>query len=205
MQEILDGVVHWSAVHPNIRQRVSSYFVPAAGALIDPLAPEEGVDAVARFGEPSVVLLTNRHHLRHAERFRDAFGCLIRCHEAGLHEFEGRDGLEVEGFAWGDEVAPGIRALEVDALCAEETALHIDAGPVAVAIADAVVRWRWDDELAFVPDSLIGDDPAAVKRDMSAALARIAREERFDALLLAHGEPIASGAREALARFADAG
>jgi hypothetical protein len=203
VDEILPGVIHWSAMHPGIRQRVSSYFVAPAGVLVDPMTPSEGLDALRRFGEPRLVVLTNRHHLRDAERFRGAFGCRILCHEAGLHEFAGRD-VEVDGFAWGDEIAPGVRALEVDAICAEESALHVDAGPGAVAIADAVVRWGWDDELAFVPDFLLGDVPEAVKRGVRAAARRIAGGERFDALLPAHGAPIVGGAREALARFADA-
>lgn len=67
----------------------------------------------------------------------------------------------MEGFRPGDEVAPGIVVQEVGALCPYECALHIAAGPGALAA-----------------------------------------ELEFDALLLAHGGPMASGGREALAAFA---
>ena len=45
MDEILPGVWHWTAEHPNIHQRVSSYYLEDAGAVVDPLLPEGGVEA----------------------------------------------------------------------------------------------------------------------------------------------------------------
>ena len=47
------------------------------------------------------------------------------------------------------------------------------------------------------------DDPARTKAALRDAYRRIA-ELDFDALLLAHGDPIVSGGREALADFAGA-
>ena len=80
---------------------------------------------------------------------------------------------------------------EVGAICPDECALHIAAGPGVLACADGVVRWREGDPLGFVPDGLLGDDPEAVKDGLRAAYARIADELDFDALLLAHGGPVA--------------
>ena len=93
---------------------------------------------------------------------------------------------------------------EVGAICPDECALHIAAGPGVLACADGVVRWREGDPLGFVPDGLLGDDPEAVKDGLRAAYARIADELEFDALLLAHGGPVPTGGREALAAFARA-
>jgi hypothetical protein len=59
--------------------------------------------------------------------------------------------------------------------------------------------------LTFVPDSLLGDDPAAVKQGLREVYADLCRRLEFDALLLAHGLPIARGGREALAAFAKGG
>jgi hypothetical protein len=198
MQEILPAVTHWTAFHERIRRRVSSYYVAGdAATLIDPMLPEGGVDAVARLGQPEVIVLTNRHHLRNSERFSEAFGCPILCHEAGLHEFAD-GGPEVRAFRFGDRLRPGVDAIEVDAICPEETALHIDAGDGAVAIADSIIRYGG--EIGFVPDPLLGDDAEEVKRSIRAALGRLLELE-FDALLFAHGEPIPSGGRAALERF----
>ena len=197
MNEVLPGVLHWTAHHEGIGARVHSHFAVESAALIDPRVPEGGVDEIARYGRPDRILLSNRHHLRHSERFADAFGCPIRCNEAGLWEFDG--GPDVQPFRFGDEVAPGITALEMGALTPEDTVFHLSAGPGALLFADGLVR-RGDGELAFVPDSLMGDDPEAVKRGLIASL-RALLEQDFDALLFAHGEPMASGGRAALEAF----
>jgi hypothetical protein len=182
MEEIAPGIWHWTAFHPRIKDRVSSGLAWFA---------DRGVDRI---------LLTNRHHHRHSERFSAALdGCPVFCHEAGLHEFAG--GPEVEGFAFGDEVANGIVALEVGAICPEETALHIRQGEGAIALADAVGNWP-DHGLGFVPDGYLGDDPEGVKRGLTAALGNLLQHD-FEALLLAHGNPIASGGKATLARFVD--
>ena len=88
MREILTGVHHWETLHPRIKHFVSSYWLDDGGVLIDPLIPEDvGIDWFAnRAQEPSTVILTNRHHLRHSESYAEAFGCAIRCCEAGLQE-----------------------------------------------------------------------------------------------------------------------
>jgi hypothetical protein len=189
MEHIQPGLLHWTAYRDTIGADVHSYFHEPSGTLIDPMVPPEGVEALV---DPQRVVLTNRHHYRESDRF----GCPVFCHEAGLHEFD--DGREVQGFAFGDELAPGVVALEVGVLTPEETALH--AGD-ALAFADCVVRGD-DGELGFVSDSLLGDDPEAVKDGLRAAFRRLCAEVEFDALLLAHGAPIASGGHAALETFA---
>jgi hypothetical protein len=96
VQEIAPGVFHWTALHPRIKVEVSSYFVAPARALIDPMEPAEGLGWFRAAGEPERIVLTNRHHYRDSDRFREAFGCPVLCSKPGLHEFEG--GPEVEGF-----------------------------------------------------------------------------------------------------------
>ncbi|HEX6117145.1 MAG TPA: hypothetical protein VFY99_08595 [Solirubrobacterales bacterium] len=202
MEEILDGVHHWTAMHPGIGMEVSSYHVAPARTLIDPMASDEALEWLRDHGErPDRIVLTNRHHLRGSERFRDEFGCRILCHRAGLHEFRGEDGVEVEGFAFGDELAPQLRALEVGAICEEETALHVDLGPGALAVADGIINYGG---IRFVPDNLIGDNPEPVKVRLRRSYARLL-DHRFDAILFAHGEPMPDGAKDALREFVEAG
>ncbi|HEY7076494.1 MAG TPA: hypothetical protein VH418_14045 [Solirubrobacteraceae bacterium] len=191
MEEIRDGVFHWTAYRDTIRQDVHSHFHAPSGTLFDPMEPPEGLGPF----EPRRIVLSNRHHWRRSDRF----GVPVLCHEAGLHEFA--DGREVRGFKWGDELAPGVVAHEVGVLCPEETALGIDG---ALLFADSVIRGR-DGELAFVPDFLLGDDPQAVREGLRAAFIRLCDEVEFDALLMAHGAPVATGGRSLLRRFAEAG
>jgi hypothetical protein len=197
VREVLPGIHHWTRVHPRTRTVVSSYYVEPAGVLIDPLVPREGLDWFAGRRRPEQVVMTIRHHLRESERFAAAFGCDLRCHAAGLHEFA--DGPDVRPFEFGDELAPGVTALEVDAISPDETALHIEHGGGALAFADGLIR-PGAGALRFVPDVLIGDDPDRVKDGLVAAFDRLL-ELDFDALLFAHGEPLASGGKAALRRF----
>ncbi len=196
MDEVNSGVFHWTAKHPNIGMEVSSYYVEPARTLIDPMASDEALEWLGgQDDRPERIVLTNRHHLRGSERFRDEFGCSILCHRSGLHEFEG--GPEVEGFAFGDELAPDLKALEVGIICEEETALHIDLGSGALAIADGVIHYG---ELRFVPDNLLGDNPEVIKEGLRRAYARHL-DRPFDALLFAHGQPIAEGGKDLLKEF----
>jgi hypothetical protein len=199
MKEIRSGLWHWKALHPGIRIEVSSYYVADSGTLIDPMLPAEGIEWFRGHGEPRRIVLTNRHHYRQSDTFRNELGCPVLCHEAGLHEFEA--GREVDGFRFGDQIAPGIVALEVGAICPEETALHIELGDGLLSFADGLINHG---ELGFVPDSLLGDDPEAVKRGLHESL-RVLLDRDFDGLLFAHGDPLPGGGKRALEQFVGAG
>ncbi|MEP6952912.1 MAG: hypothetical protein ABI950_02475 [Solirubrobacteraceae bacterium] len=179
MEELAPGLYDWTARHEGHGQIVHSHYLADGGVVIDPMGPPpDGLP-----GDPRLVVLTSRHHLRHAA----SYGVPIVGHEAGLHEFEGSD-VDVRPFAFGDELSPGVRALEVGVLTPEETALHLDVGDGWLALADAVMR-DGDGALGFVPDGLIGDDPEGVKDGLRDALRRILGAEEFGGLLLAHGAP----------------
>ncbi|HEY3192775.1 MAG TPA: hypothetical protein VGJ61_08335 [Solirubrobacterales bacterium] len=198
MDEILPGVWHWTAIHPNTGSEVSSYWVRPSRAVIDALLPDQGIDAFQE-EPPNRVLLSNRHHLRHAELFAEELGCTIECSKPGLHEFDA--GPAVEGFDFGDEIAPGIEALEVGAICPDESALLIaDAG--ALAIADGIRHY--DGKMDFFSDYLLGDDPEGVRAGLREAYAGLLDRD-FDSLLFAHGDPIIGGGKRALGEFARAG
>ena len=197
MKEILPGLFHWTTFHEVIRQEVSSYYYEPSRTLIDPRVPSEGLEWFEG-RQPGVILLTNRHHYRHSGRFQETFGCPVFCNEAGLHEFVGRP--EVKGFSFGEEVAPNIVALEVGAICPEETALYlkeVDGG--ALAFADGLIRSAVD-SLTFVPNFLLGEEPEEVKRGLRESLRRLLRQ-RFEHILFAHGMPLVGGGKEALATF----
>src|SRR5437773_5648781 len=60
--EVLPGVFHWTAVHPEIKVHVHCHYLEAPRALLDPLVPEEGLAWFERRGSPRHILLTNRLH-----------------------------------------------------------------------------------------------------------------------------------------------
>jgi len=197
VNEILPGVFHWTAEHPKIKVRVSSYWLRDERVVLDPMVPEEGLD---RFDlAPQHVVLTNRHHYRDSGRFAERFGCTVWCVETGMHEFS--HGEAVEPFRFGATLAGSIEAIEIGELCPDETALYIPKPGGVVAVADGVIRYD-SGPLAFVPDAYLGDDPAAIKRGLKASYRRLLDRE-FDHLLLAHGSPWIGGGRDALREFVE--
>jgi glyoxylase-like metal-dependent hydrolase (beta-lactamase superfamily II) len=197
MEELVPGLWHWTARHDRIHATVSSYYLAEDGVLIDPMTPAEGLEWFRRVRPPRHVLLTNRHHDRHAWRLRDAFGCTVHCVENGAYELEDRG--PVETFEFGETLPGGVVAHEVDAICPDETALHLPAHR-ALACADGVVRTSGGQgRLAFVPDGLM-DEPEETKQNLRAAYRRLLTLD-FDLLLLAHGLPLATGGKEALREF----
>ena len=198
MIEIAPGLWHWKAQRASIGMDVSSYYHEPERVLIDPMIPPEGLEWLEQHGAPEHAVLTNRHHDRDAWRLHDAFGCTVHCIRNGLYELDGRG--PVEAFEFGDQLPGEISVHEVDAICPDETALHI-LRHRALACADGVVRWQAGDELQFVPDFLM-DEPEHTKQGLREAYRRLLDLD-FDLLLLAHGEPVVGGARDALRAFVD--
>ncbi len=202
MEEILPGLWHFTARHERIGIDVSSYWLPEQRVLIDPMTPSGGLGALPGDEGPTDVLLTNRHHWRHSGEYVEAYGCTVHASRPGMHEF-GPD-QPVEPFDFGNALPGGATAHEVGAICPDETALHL-ATAGAVAFADGLVRMGEDAPLGFVPDALIGEDPEGVKEGLRTAFRRILEQLDFDHLLLAHGDPVVGGGRDALRRFVDEG
>jgi len=197
VQEIAPGLWHWTARRRSIGMDVSSYYLQAERVLIDAMIPREGIDWFEAHGAPEHVLLSNRHHDRDAWRLREAFGCTVHCISNGVYELGNRG--PVEAFEFGDELPGGVVVHEVDAICPDETALHIPSHR-ALACADGVVRGSDGGSLAFVPDYLM-DEPERTKKNLRGAY-RALLDLDFDLLLLAHGAPVVGGGKDALRDFA---
>ena len=199
MVEIAPGLWHWTARRESIGAVVSSYYLESEHVLIDPMIPAEGLEWFETRGAPEHAILTNRHHDRDAWRLHTAMGVTVHCIRNGLHELEGRG--PVEAFEFGDELPGGVIVHEVDAICPDETALHVPAHR-ALACADGVVRWRERDALGFVPDALM-DEPEVTRARLRDAYRSLLALD-FDTLLLAHGDPLVGDGRDALRAFVDA-
>jgi hypothetical protein len=192
MEETTPGIRHWSAVHPNIGWRVSSYWLPDLRALLDPLAVPEEVDGIDE------IVLSNRHHKRDAFAARERFGAAVHVPRVGLHEFAGDD--PVEPYDFGEPLLDGaITPYQVTELWPDDGALHIPSLD-ALAIADTVLNE--DGRLQWMPDVCFGDI-SAEKQSIRTGLARLAEELEFSHLLLAHGAPISGTGRERLREFAE--
>jgi hypothetical protein len=196
MHEILPGLYHWTTTHPNLGREVSSHYLEGAAAVIDPMVPEEGLDAFEGLGRPAHVVLSCRHHDRGHARFVEAFGADFHVSEHGVHEYEGE---RVEPYAVGDEIVPGIMALANGPIAPDDTILRLDVEGGALLFADSLVNYGG---VGFVPDSLIGDEPEQVRSDITERL-RGLLDESFDHLLFAHGDPIVGGGHDELRDFVE--
>lgn len=199
MHELVDGIWHWSAFRDTIGQEVSSYWIEPAGIVVDPMVPPDvGLDWFDdRDPRPQQVVLTIGLHWRESDAFANRFGIPVRAPAAAAHRFEGT-ARRPEFYEPGDELGPGVTAVEVGAIAPDETALHIGSG--AVLLADALIRAQGGAPLAFVPDFLMGDDPETVKAGLRDSLRGLLTRD-WNVLLLAHGEPIENGGRQALTDF----
>jgi hypothetical protein len=194
LREIVPGIFHWTALHEPIRAPVSSYYVQPAGVVLDPKVPDEGLDALP--GRPQQVVLSSGHHLRDGQRFAEAFDIPIRASSAAAAHIG--DAAAIEPLYDGDEVAPGVTAIDVGALSEAEGALHVAVGEGAIAFGDALNRYG--EALSFLPDGLLGDDPQRVKEALRQALKGLLTRD-FDHLLFAHGDPLVGGGKSALRDF----
>ena len=198
MDEILPGLLHWTARHPKIGMDVSSHYYEPGAALFDPLEPDAGLGFLDGRAQPERIVLSCRHHLRDSAELSERFWSTVHCNELGLHEFEGA-GVRVKGFKPGETVAPGVRALQMGGIAPDDTAMFLDVPGGALLFADALVHYGGG--VSFVPDWLMGD-PAADKRGMLDSLEALLGGEA-DTLLFAHGDPIVGGGQQVLRGFVD--
>jgi hypothetical protein len=196
MDEIIPGLYHWTVEHPNLGQRVSSHYLASGRVALDPMVPEEGLDAFEQLPVEHVVL-SCRHHDRDHDDFVRTFDAAFHVQEAGVHEYEGED---VQPYAIGDEVVSGVRALANGPIAPDDTVLLLDVDGGALLFADSLLNQGG--ELAFMPDGLLGDDPDQVRADITARLRELL-DQSFDHLLFAHGDPVVGGGHEKLSRFVE--
>jgi hypothetical protein len=197
MRELAPGIHHWTAFRDTIGMRVSSYWIEPAGVLIDPMLPEEGLEAFGDGGvRPQQVLLTTGLHIRDAQRFGEAFGIPIRAPREARDRVGDR--LDFEPYTDHEELAPGVRAIRIGVLCPDEYGLHVTGPEGAIALADAL--HHYGGALGFFSDELLGDDPQAVKDGLREQFQALL-ERDFQHLLFAHGDPIVGNAKSALREF----
>ena len=88
MNEIAPGIRHWTAVHPNIKMDVSSYYLADSATLVDPLLPDGDPEPIRGLAVDRIVL-TNRHHLRSSEQIA-AFERIIKDNNRPVQKLNGR-------------------------------------------------------------------------------------------------------------------
>lgn len=192
MVEILPDIWTWSWLSPAHGYNFNGYLVhlPGGNLCIDPAdpTPEDLTEIVHR--GVSRILLTNRNHVRDANRVRSRTGARTAIHAADAGYAEGQGAAIDEHLAVGDVIGP-LRVVAAAGKSAGEIALHWPAR-----------------RLLFVGDVVIGNPPGAlsllrekVMEDPPALRASVRRllDLDFDVLLVGDGTPILHAARARLA------
>ena len=196
MQRLVDGLWRWTGVHPewepeaeyDVPREVGSVYLEADDAvvLIDPIVPSEErerfLDAldrdIERAQRPVEILLACQWHVRSAPELAERYGGTVRA--------------PGEQYALGDTLPGGIETF--DAHFHGEALLWIPAHGTLVA---GDVLFVTQDGLRVPPDEWLAEEEQEGRIRTSLAFLLELPVER---VLVGHGEPVLTGAREALER-----
>lgn len=187
----IEGVSHYHLEDERIGTRSDAYVVAArdGAILIDPL-PLGGA-AFASIGSIAAIVLTTPHHQRSAWRLRQATGARVQAPRGASGLLESPD---VE-YADGDSLPGGLTAVHAPGPDPAHYVLHRAAGEGLIFLGDLLLR-QADGVVRHLKADYL-PDPEGARRSLRRVLTL-----RFDAVAFAHGEPIRSGGREALAEVA---
>ncbi|MBV8149509.1 MAG: cupin domain-containing protein [Candidatus Eremiobacteraeota bacterium] len=182
----------WSAWQAERGIAFNSYLFERDGGCVavDPLPlDDQSADQIADLGGVHTIVLTNRDHERAAAAFRERFDARVLASAAEATLFT----LPIDGtFDDRDEVFPGAVAVALPhGKTAGEIALHIAAAKTAI-VGDALIGAPAG-ALGLLPDDKLED-----RTQFVFSLRRL-WELQLETLLLCDGQPIFSGADEAIA------
>jgi glyoxylase-like metal-dependent hydrolase (beta-lactamase superfamily II) len=191
MREIVPGVLTWSRRSERHGYDFNGLLVRQADGniCIDPVEPAHAdTEALTREGVARIVL-TNRNHVRAANRVRAATGAPVAIHPADAAHARA-EGATIDGSLAVGEVFGGLVVVGVPGKSVGEVALHWPARRLLI-VGDAVIGHPAG-ACSLLPDRVM-DDPAGLRTSVRALLAL-----DFDALLVGDGAPILRGAKERL-------
>lgn len=192
MREIVPDVWTWSWWSAAHGYPFNGYLVcRAEGNLcIDPVDPApEDLAELTRHGVARI-LLTNRNHLRAANRVRSRTGARTAIHAADAAYARGQEGEIDEELQPGDRIGP-LHVVGVPGKSPGEVALHWPERRI-LFVGDALIGHP-PGQLTLLREQVM-DDPAQLRGSVRRLL-----EIDFDTLLVGDGTAILQDARSALA------
>jgi glyoxylase-like metal-dependent hydrolase (beta-lactamase superfamily II) len=191
IEAVFPDLLHWTVYDDRIDYRSDAYAVVSSEGtvLVDPVPLVQ--DLLPRLGRVTAIVITGGFHQRSAWRLRGRFGARVWAPATarGLEDVPDR---EYEP----DDLLPGaLRALHAPGPAHVHFALMLERPDERAALftGDLLIRRSGDDEFRFVPDKL-QENPGRTRETLRELL-----EIDADAILPAHGEPLAHGAAQAMA------
>jgi len=192
MGEILPDIWTWSWLSPPHGYNFNGYLLRVAGGnlCIDPAdpTPEDLAEIVHR--RVSRIVITNRNHVRDANRVRSRTGARTAIHAADAGYAQGQGAVIDDLLAVGDVIGP-LHVVGVAGKSAGEIALHWPERRLLI-VGDAVIG-NPPGQLSLLRERVM-DDPPALRASVRRLL-----ELDFDTLLVGDGTPILADAKVRLA------
>jgi glyoxylase-like metal-dependent hydrolase (beta-lactamase superfamily II) len=191
MHEILTDIFMWSWFSEPHGYHFNGFFIrhPAGNLCIDPAEPDEAVlNELARQGVARI-LLTNRNHVRAANRV-----CLVTKAPTAIHPADAAyaraQGAELDDeLQVGEEVGPLV-SVGVPGKSPGELAFYWPERKVLI-VGDAIIG-NPPGSLGLLRESVM-DDPPRLRESVRKLL-----DLDFDALLVGDGQPVLQGAKARL-------
>jgi glyoxylase-like metal-dependent hydrolase (beta-lactamase superfamily II) len=191
MREIVPGVLAWPWLSERHGYNFNGCLVRHTGGnvCVDPVEPwEADLETLRREGVARIAL-TNRNHVRAANRVREATGARVAIHPADATHARGQGAVIDDEIAVGAVLGPLV-VVGVPGKSPGEVALHWPARRLLI-VGDAVIG-NPPGACSLLPDRVM-DDPRTLRASVRGLLAL-----DFDTLLVGDGEPILAGAKERL-------
>ena len=196
MQEIVSDVFTWPWFSEPHGYNFNGFLVRYAGGnlCIDPAEPtEEVLDELARHGVARI-LLTNRNHVRAANRVRTRTGARTVIHPDDAAYARGQGAELDDELKVGEKIGPLV-VVGVPGKSPGEVALHWPERRLLI-VGDAVIG-NPPGRFGLLRERVM-DDPPRLRESVRKLLTL-----DFDTLLVGDGEPILRGAKERLKELVD--
>lgn len=191
METILGDVFTWSWFSEPHGYNFNSLLIrdPGGNICMDPVEPsDEVLSELARMGI-SRILLTNRNHVRAANKIRERTGARTYIHPEDAAYAKGQ-GAVLDGDLHVGETIGALKVIGVSGKSPGEVAF-LWPERKALIVGDAVVG-NPPGQLSLLPERVI-DDPARLRRSVNQLLAL-----DFDTILVGDGVSVVGGAKQRL-------
>jgi glyoxylase-like metal-dependent hydrolase (beta-lactamase superfamily II) len=196
MREIVPGIFTWPWFSPPHGYNFNGYLVADQGGniCIDPVEPDAGTAAELGRRGAARIILTNRNHVRAANRVRELTGARTGIHPDDAAYVRGQGGELDDELRAGARIGP-LTVVAVPGKSPGEVALHWPERRILI-VGDCIIG-NPPGSCALLRERVL-DDPARLRASVRALLAL-----DFDTLLMGDGESILTGGARKLCELVE--